>query len=192
MSPRTASGCRCTVPTVPVPLIWQGTGMSISLLGTLLFPTARAFSYLSPFEDQIWCWAGQEQPGCPQSPGACPWSNTHGDFSPWDARRCAPEPFCHAMTPTLTRASLMLCGHCPSGTLVALCRIRASVFCAFASGQPRFQQVSPPRGKSCAMWCRPWAAPSLPLPKNTSFYFIFFFLFFSFKAVFCTFHSSDF
>lgn len=68
--------------------------MSVGPLGTLLFPSMRTFSYLSPFEEQIFSWVGQEHLRCLQSPSARPWSNTRGDFAPWDAHPCVFEPFC--------------------------------------------------------------------------------------------------
>lgn len=53
--------------------------------GHLVFPAVRDFIYLSPFEDQVWCWAGLEQLECPQSPRAHPHPNSQGDFAPWEA-----------------------------------------------------------------------------------------------------------
>lgn len=89
------------------------------------------------------------------------------------------------MTVTLSQASLLLCGHCPVGSLAALCPTWASIFCTFGfspaeilaglgSMWEQLRHVMPPLGSSL-----------LALPKKENlFYVSLLFLFFFLQGCF--------
>lgn len=142
-----------------------------------MFPVVRDFTYLIPFEDQIWRWAGLEQLECPQNP--VPTLRRillHGKHTcEWLSH------FAHRDSP----CDLMLRGQCPLGTLVLSHPTWPSTSRALAFPGPKFRQASPSQGKSLRHIVPSLGSTILALLKNISPSSCF-------QPVFCALHSSDF